>query len=488
MSYLKSITVLTFSALWLVTVVFAGSAQGYMQLQSSSDTKTKAGAADSVPTAPQNFTVTTAMYVMLAWNAPESDGGSVITKYQVQRDDDAWIDVPKANGNAYNFSPGTNGTTHTFQVRAVNSYGEGTLASVTKTMDYVLCRDWSTDKDDVFARAKEQDKFIVFLLGNDNCPHCRLLSDILGYNDNGNINPQTKGSDGPLRKFVIDNFIPWHSYSPGGNRNSPNFCSSNIRVYVNEILDAWAADGGTGTLPFVGVVNPYDTTKNILFSWGTYRPDVERTVEKYLKCLTINLLDSSTLTWHTDKNEALSLAKAQKKCIFRLVGKGTSPNSHQLIHQLNETQLKALLDKNFILWYTDASDASFDFLKSSDEEEEGLPQAFPFISIIHYEDPDVPCYQTCGPQEDEALEELLKSYPAANEVILSDNKVTVIGNSLQIANQTNNEQIYVYAVTGQRLASVYKKDYTAAINTSTFPKGMLIVYSSTGWSTKVLLQ
>ena len=36
-------------------------------------------------------------------------------------------------------------------------------------------------------------------------------------------------------------------------------------------------------------------------------------------------------------------------------------------------------------------------------------------------------------------------------------------------------------------ASVFKKDYNAAFDASYFPKGLLIVHSSSGWSAKVFI-
>ena len=339
--------------------------------------------------------------------------------------------------------------------------------------DHVVCRGWSTDKDDIFKRALEEDKFIIYLAGHSDCPHGCLISDILGFHDNGNFTSLEKGKPGPLKQYVDDNFITWFSYK--GNRYNDN-----IMIYVNEILATKPT-----TLPLVGIINPNDTTKNFAFTWGSYRPDVPKTVEKMEHFVTIDLLEGSELKWYKDKQEVFKIAKAQNKYVFRLIGKGASPNSHLLIQQLNKNPLKELLSNNYILWYINASETDVDLRTLSGEGE--TTKSFPVVSIIYHEEPDVAYYEGWGLQKEEALEEVLKSYPVSNEIILPDNKVAVIGNSLQIANQTNNEQIYVYTLTGQRLASFLKKDFTATINTSTFSKGMLIVYSSAGWSTKVLV-
>ena len=82
--------------------------------------------------------------VTLAWTAPESDGGAAILKYQYRAQrtgTTAWTDVPDgpdAGGSAadettFTVSGLSNGTEYVFQLRAVNSVGEGRAASATGT-------------------------------------------------------------------------------------------------------------------------------------------------------------------------------------------------------------------------------------------------------------------------------------------------------------------------------------------------------------------
>jgi hypothetical protein len=79
----------------------------------------------TAPGAPQNFTATPGdTQVTLNWTAPESDGGSAITEYEVSKDDGAsWTGV--GLNTTYTFTGLINGTTYTFKVRAVNSKGPG---------------------------------------------------------------------------------------------------------------------------------------------------------------------------------------------------------------------------------------------------------------------------------------------------------------------------------------------------------------------------
>jgi hypothetical protein len=69
--------------------------------------------------------------VALTWEAPSSDGGSPISKYEAKAGDDGtWV---TAAGRSHTFSRLTNGTRYTFSVRAVNAKGAGAAATVAAT-------------------------------------------------------------------------------------------------------------------------------------------------------------------------------------------------------------------------------------------------------------------------------------------------------------------------------------------------------------------
>lgn len=81
------------------------------------------------PSAPQTITaVPNDGSVNLTWGAPASSGASDISRYEVRKNNDSWILVGTAM--TYTFSGLTNGTIYTFEVRAVNSYGNGVAATV----------------------------------------------------------------------------------------------------------------------------------------------------------------------------------------------------------------------------------------------------------------------------------------------------------------------------------------------------------------------
>ena len=102
----------------------------------------------AAPDAPASLTASPGnAEATLTWTAPASDGGAAITKYQYRVSVDGgstwspdWTDVPdsdsdsdQADERTVTVTGLTNGTVHTFQVRAVNSEGGGSEAQDTAT-------------------------------------------------------------------------------------------------------------------------------------------------------------------------------------------------------------------------------------------------------------------------------------------------------------------------------------------------------------------
>ena len=80
--------------------------------------------------------------VVLSWDAPLSDGGAPIAKYQYGRSGGSWQDVPGgADARTVTVSGLTNGTEYGFTVVAVNSVGEGPLRVRWATPDTVVVPD-----------------------------------------------------------------------------------------------------------------------------------------------------------------------------------------------------------------------------------------------------------------------------------------------------------------------------------------------------------
>jgi len=83
------------------------------------------------PSVPNNFAAVTGdEQIKLTWSAPSSDGGSLVTGYEVFSPiEGKWILVGTAT--EYTFTGLTNGTFYTFQVRALNSIGPGMTEELT---------------------------------------------------------------------------------------------------------------------------------------------------------------------------------------------------------------------------------------------------------------------------------------------------------------------------------------------------------------------
>jgi len=80
------------------------------------------------PSAPRDFSVATGeTSATLSWAAPESAGDSVISKYEVSKDN-KWVELP-ASARSHTFTGLNKGTEYTFRVRAVNGQGGGEIAS-----------------------------------------------------------------------------------------------------------------------------------------------------------------------------------------------------------------------------------------------------------------------------------------------------------------------------------------------------------------------
>lgn len=325
---------------------------------------------------------------------------------------------------------------------------------------------WNHKQAEAFRIAQEQDKFILLFVGRPNCAICQRTSDMLSTNYFYTLEgPNTMA--GPLKSVVDKNYSPWYSYRDNYDNQVE------VSVYTEEILKV------AKTLPLVFIINPDDPGKVVKSFWGA------QTVEQLEAFLTINLLSGSNLNWNKDAETVFNLAKEQKKYIFKLEGKGTSHFSHQVMKLLHADPLKKLLDNNFILWY---SEFDPDMHNATSTGDENKPISAPYISIIYQEEPDNMLDAIWGYQDAETLEAILKSFPVSNGITASDNHVSVSGNVLHLSNQIQYEQIQVFTLTGQRIANIQKNECAIKIDASYFPKGALVVYSSSGWSKKIVVK
>ena len=318
-------------------------------------------------------------------------------------------------------------------------------------------RGWYTARSTVFRYAKEQDKYILLFVGVAGCPNCQ--------------NTYTKFNipDSPVKKMLDDNYIVWYSDDNNPLRRAENMVySSEFRKTPNI------------TYPLLFIINPEVPDISVDSTWVSILWTVSNEFdERVLDFLSLNLVSESNLTWYydDDRDDIFSMAKEQHKYILKVEGRTGSNVCRKVISQFETNPLKKLLEDNYILWYSEFDPATRANITA------------PFISVIYPHAPDIILESTWGDKDVETLEALFKSYTVSNETVATGNdyKVTVSGNVLQISNPVMNEQIRVFSLTGQQIASVRKNGHTVTVDASHFPKGVVIVSGSSGWSSKLLI-
>lgn len=81
----------------------------------------------AVPSAPLNLGIVPTSTLALAWSAPTSNGGSIVTSYKIYKDGVLLISTPNLN---YVDVAVTNGVSYSYQVSAVNVAGEGPKSNI----------------------------------------------------------------------------------------------------------------------------------------------------------------------------------------------------------------------------------------------------------------------------------------------------------------------------------------------------------------------
>ncbi len=331
---------------------------------------------------------------------------------------------------------------------------------------------WSQDKEKTFKTAKEKDKFVLLFVGRPTCPTCKKMSELF-------CNPAN-----PIKKFIEDNFVTFYKCLDSEEDRT------DVYEYIGQLWYERDTLKLVRQIPWLFIINPDNKAESVA-SWYRPYPEFEPDDETMMKFLSVDLSIGSALDWYSNEETVFELANAQNKNIFKFVGRGTSPDCQKMMDCLNEEPFKKILHDNYILYYINENDdcgCDVTFSAPENPEEGGETVVFPYISIINPKDPDKPLKELWGVQEAEGLEAILLKYTVSNEKIFLMNEIFVWGNTLTISNHTHSEQINVFTMTGQQLASIRKNDFSVRIDTSHFPKGVLIINSSAGWSAKFILE
>lgn len=318
---------------------------------------------------------------------------------------------------------------------------------------------WYENKEDVFSLAKKDSKHIFLLVGDSTGANCKKVMDHL--------------KDESLRRVIDNNYVLWYSLRSDTEKQAE------VKIYTEEY------DNTVTTFPFLYIINPEIPDKAVTSEHGAL------SVEELRQMISYSLTPSEGIKWYDNKEEVFRQAKEQNKYIFMLVGRSSCGNCKKVISQLNDENapLKQIIEDNYILWYSFRDDPVIrSEVSSYTAEFDAVAQSLPFLYIINPEKANESASSMWGYQNTETLKDMLGIYLVANENMdnLSENKVILAGNVLQISNNTDNEQINIYTVNGQLVSTIHKKDTETMINAFDFPNGILIIHSSRGWSSKVI--
>ena len=311
--------------------------------------------------------------------------------------------------------------------------------------------EWSHDKDEVFEKAKEADKFVLLFAGLDICPVCQFTSSVF-------LNEQ-----GPHISYINNDYVGL--FSDFSNADS----RADIMEYISEYWER-RSNGETIPVPWLYVINPNKKGEIVKSSFG---PQTEAFLLQLIK---VDLITGRELKWYQDEKEVFKLAEDQGKNIFKLVGKGASPNCQEVMDLLEDNPVKELLEANYILWYKP--------FEPNPLELPYLPLTLPVMSIISPDNPDVVLTELKGVPEQESLEAMIKQYMPVSVGKMQDVNIFANGNMLYLRSNCPLTAI-IYTVTGAvaNQLTIDEGEYTLPLS-----KGIYIVKLSNGLTHKVVIQ
>lgn len=198
--------------------------------------------------------------------------------------------------------------------------------------------------------------------------------------------------------------------------------------------------------------------------------------------------------FYKSKSEAFEKAKAEGKYVFLMAGRNTCSSCYRTAAAILTEEVQAIIKESYIVWYID-----WDYTKRNHFAEGRIyyeaivgrneGKNLPATCII---DPEIPEEVLHFDFQQNTIALLIsflsiENRPVANETIaLHSNKAYISENTLFISNENSNETITVYTMTGQVVSSFQKRETEKTVDTKAFPKGVLIIKSSAGWSAKLI--
>lgn len=198
--------------------------------------------------------------------------------------------------------------------------------------------------------------------------------------------------------------------------------------------------------------------------------------------------------FHKSKADAFEQAKTEGKYVFLFAGRPTCASCKSALKAIQTVEVQSIIEDSYIPWYID-----WDYTKTNQLAEGRyyyeavldsiVGKILPITYIIDPEHPEEIIAFDCARNKPALLLEFLDiaDRPVSNETItVQANKTYITNNTLFISTNNSNETITVYSITGQIVASFQKKNTEETLNTKSFPKGVLIIKSSAGWTNKLI--
>jgi thioredoxin-related protein len=212
--------------------------------------------------------------------------------------------------------------------------------------------------------------------------------------------------------------------------------------------------------------------------------------------------------WYLDKQVAIDAAILQNKQILICYGSTTCTYTNDTRRLLGTGQFKKLIDENYILWYADKAKvgklsdqdlneyfytamhtAMMDFFNATGETR--LTFNNPALCITNKWSGFHKSYGVCFRPENEQVLKILAEFfdPVANDKVIpitSDAKVYFSGKGLVVNSKNANETISIYSMVGSLVDKFQKTEQSVIRDASSYPSGIFIVTSSSGWTKKII--
>jgi thioredoxin-related protein len=199
--------------------------------------------------------------------------------------------------------------------------------------------------------------------------------------------------------------------------------------------------------------------------------------------------------WYLDKQTVIDSALSQQKQIFICYGRETCGYTTNVRRLLGTGQLKKLVDSAYVLWYVetlfgdDTKEYFYEYFREGLNTEDTLRIALPVICIVSQYDIHKSYNVSTGPKDERELINILDNDHVINEKITNvktDAKVFFSGSRLVVNSAKVNETISVYSIVGSLVDKFKKTDQYVARDALSYPLGIFIVSSSSGWAKKVV--